>query len=760
MAQPAAARRAAAAADQRVESVPSTSSVAPCLEAKTQAHPLHPFVPSTHEHKLPNASDKRIQVSTSPHAAASTAAIAREKVPTIAGQQAADAESSGRAEEEARRRHFALAPPHMEPSQALPPSTPCPAPFRTRSPSVAGRSTTSHDLEQRRHEHLAKLQHTVQRHAALAAHAVQQQSTDEWLRTKWFLETEQRRRVQEPHVDKGKRVTTATATSIADSLLAQQQQVLRQQQMLREMLQKQHHHQQAQRQLQRQLQQGGDPTSPSVPTTMVSTPPASLTTPATPTSDAVKKKLVRNAFAMEMEALARICLRVANARTEGEMRPALEKLTTWLHACTDLALLQLAQRDYRDALARRRPMLMQQERWPLDLQVKAEYITQKMMHMLGTLLLREKSQAVEHHAALKAGAAAAAGPTPCTSSHAAGAVATTGSSPTSLVALVPRKRTMAAIEREYTDVKAQLQAKQVETNQRAKAKREAAKVDAAHAGSTLTSHDTMTAATMVATRPWQVDHVVAVKQPRLEATGLASPLRAARGSQPAAAPLSPRLAQQLYDVDLTLRTSSEPEDKMYLPSKMVAKLMSRALPETQEETHTSNKMKTLVRTLAARDEPVQISDDAVTFMQECVTEFLLYVTSEARDLAVLQNRRTKKGVGLSLTGAHVVESLTTLGFSSHARVLATYHDKVKASQDAAAQRKLARKKRMQEQAGRRAAEDIATTPNERMAMLRAAPSLRLGPVGPATTDIVRAHAATIAVSAPTATLGTPRTNSQ
>ncbi|OWZ11165.1 hypothetical protein PHMEG_00015859 [Phytophthora megakarya] len=158
-----------------------------------------------------------------------------------------------------------------------------------------------------------------------------------------------------------------------------------------------------------------------------------------------------------------------------------------------------------------------------------------------------------------------------------------------------------------------------------------------------------------------------------------------RPSTTSVPPISPRVAKQFYDLDLATRTSTESDDKMYLPTKMVSKIMYTISPAHSAQ---ENEVQ----------ESINISDDAVIFMQECVTEFLLYFTSEARDLSVMQNRRTKKGVGLSISGSNVVEGMENLGFTSYAQVLSGYNEKVKASQDAAARKKMERKKLIQQQA--------------------------------------------------------------
>jgi len=283
---------------------------------------------------------------------------------------------------------------------------------------------------------------------------------------------------------------------------------------------------------------------------------------------------------------------------------------------------------------------------------------------------------------------------------------------------------MATIEREYAEIKAQLQAKQVEINQKAKAKRDAAKMEAYKAVGAVSS-DATTAAMLAATykRQLEVEIPGSAKKPRTDAYARTSP-SIATSYQPSTTvvpSISPRVAQQFYDLDLATRTNTESDDKMYLPPKVVSKIMHKALPGTRGEdsggtVKREEKSKSLASaSLSAQQvddsaEAVSISEDAVTFMQECVTEFLLYFTSEARDLSIMQNKRTKKGVGLSISGANVVEGMENLGFTPYARVLAGYNEKVKASQDAAARKKMERKRLTQQQAMQRAVAAAASRP--------------------------------------------------
>lgn len=271
---------------------------------------------------------------------------------------------------------------------------------------------------------------------------------------------------------------------------------------------------------------------------------------------------------------------------------------------------------------------------------------------------------------------------------------------------VPVKRDIPTIEREYAELKAQLQAKQIETNQKAKAKRDAAKLEMAKAVGAASNSAILAASYK---RPLQVEIPGSMKKPRMDFGVTSTPVASYRPPTTSVPPISPRVAQQFYDLDLSTRTTTEPEDKMYLPPKLISKIMYRALPgDHKEETESKGRTPSpavspahSVQDLDSSDS-ISISDDAVTFMQECVTEFLLYFTSEARDLSIMQNRRTKKGVGLSISGNNVVEGMENLGFTSYARVLSGYNEKVKASQDAAARKKMERKKLIQQEAMKRA----------------------------------------------------------
>ncbi|KAG6623401.1 histone-fold-containing protein [Phytophthora cinnamomi] len=329
---------------------------------------------------------------------------------------------------------------------------------------------------------------------------------------------------------------------------------------------------------------------------------------------------------------------------------------------------------------------------------------------------------------------------------------------------------MATVEREYAEVKALLLAKQLETNQKAKAKRDAAKLEAAKAVGFVTT-DLTTTAMLTATykRPLQVDIPGSVKKPRTDS--YAMPTSTYQPSTASGPPISPRVAQKFYDLDLATRTTTDSDDKMYLPPKVISKIMYRALPGVHDEDAAAAtsagvafkredqaKSKTATPAVSpshsvhdhetsSSQDTISISDDAVTFMQECVTEFLLYFTSEARDRSIMENRRTKKGVGLSIAGEDVVESMENLGFTSYARVLAGYNEKVKASQDAAARMKIERKKLVQQKALEQARAAAAATIAANAAKMAAAGRTVGSPhsyvkIGPAASPLARPVAGT------------------
>ncbi|KAG7388687.1 hypothetical protein PHYBOEH_007768 [Phytophthora boehmeriae] len=660
-----------------------------------------------------------------------------------------------KAQEETRRLQFALAQQQVQQYQAMTKQLEAQSGI-AMTPSSAGATgagaapKTPEEFQKLRQEKLERMQQSVQKQAALAAQALQKRTNEDWLRNKLLLEQEQLRLLrlheqQLKQVGRGQNVTSATATNIADSLLAQQQQVLRQQQLLRDMLQKQQQQQQAD--IQRQLQQAGSRILANVQSTAGAKPPVTGTITTAP---AVVKRKAKTPLETQMEALARLALRLTTAKNDFEMRLALDKMTSWLHRCTQLPLLQIAQRDFREIMAKRRPLLVKANQWPMDLQVKSEYITQKIVQLVGVFMLRDKNKTTVTQTSTSTAANTAVALTPSTtvanttagntgvkqptvssSPSPAGAGAAPSSAqtlPTPQPAVAPTlsaaaattvaptdnsnavKPTMASIERDYSAMKIQMQVKQNDL-QLTKEKREAA---------VKVSTSTITATNK---RPLQVQIPGSLKKPRTDQGPITATAAKPRASAP---PISPRVAQQFYDLDLSTRESKDTDDKMYLPTKVISKIMEKALPGAYlsgAKAATSTSSSAIVKhvdlgkgklstsqaavpsttgrpssSMALNQDPIQISDDALMFMQECVTEFLLYFTSEARDISVLENRRTKKGIGISISGTNILEGMDNLGFASYARVLAIYNEKIKIMQETTAQKKWERKKEIKQRA--------------------------------------------------------------
>ncbi|TDH67512.1 hypothetical protein CCR75_008597 [Bremia lactucae] len=708
MAQPAATGAASTSAAPPVLLSTSSPSNQDRNEAKTHACPSYSALSSDTEQKPQNVAAESPSAKAEPptDSLEATVNVRAAKIAKLLSTQAVMIDCTTQEQEEVRKmQQLALAQQPVQQFQAMTQELEAPSRFAMKpsstisssptiiTPSVVGLVKTTNDLPKHQSEQLTKLQQNAPRQAQ----SVQPQSNEEWLRNKFLLEQEKPMllKLQTQQQD-GHSGNTATATLIADKLLTQQQQVLRQQQLFRSMLQKQQDQQKAQLHFKMQLQKGGN----TVPPLMPRITGKKSTTTATTTYYSMKKRKLKSAVDMELELLAKVCIRVASARTDCEMRQALDKMASWLHRCPKVILLQIAERDYRDSIAYRRPMLMQQNRWPLDLQVKSEWITQKIESLLAVSLLREQKKDAREKTVKKEATVNSAVGTFAVARHneLKGVFATTIKS--AALETIPLSTNKATVEREYAEVKAQLQSRQIEMNQKAKAKRDAAKLEASNVV------DSAATAAMAGTcykRPlqfqgsdsFQKSPISSIQTVTTSVTSMYRP-----PSTTTIPPISPQVAQHLYDLDLSPRATSEPDDKMYLPSRIVSKIMYNALPRASDPRGASQNIQSAQGCNAQEDhdsfqDSITISDDAVTFMQECVTEFLLYFTSEARDVSVLQNRKTKKGIGLSISGTHIVESMDNLGLTSYAQVLSKYNEKVKEFQEAAARRKIERKKMTQ-----------------------------------------------------------------
>nr|CCA23975.1 AlNc14C216G9012 [Albugo laibachii Nc14] len=161
--------------------------------------------------------------------------------------------------------------------------------------------------------------------------------------------------------------------------------------------------------------------------------------------------------------------------------------------------------------------------------------------------------------------------------------------------------------------------------------------------------------------------------------------------------------EELFDVDLSSRSckyAKEAEGRFYFPIKLISKVMRKAFDttdtddgalsskdDTQEDTSPlKKKLKPCTDTSA-----INIDADAVALMQECVTEFILYLTSEAAGHAAMNKLR------VNITGNDVVDGMKNLGFSSYASVLALLNEKLKVHQDDVSRKKLERKMQLKKE---------------------------------------------------------------
>ncbi|EQC33200.1 hypothetical protein SDRG_09184 [Saprolegnia diclina VS20] len=124
------------------------------------------------------------------------------------------------------------------------------------------------------------------------------------------------------------------------------------------------------------------------------------------------------------------------------------------------------------------------------------------------------------------------------------------------------------------------------------------------------------------------------------------------------------ISESPFFVDMTMRsaTPGADDDHLYIPVRNINKVMKAALP---------------------KESKVKIAEDAKELMQECVTEFLLYLTSETRDQAII-NKRGKT----TLTGSDALRALYNLGFTPYGDILGLYNDKIKVIQEEAAKVKI------------------------------------------------------------------------
>lgn len=503
--------------------------------------------------------------------------------------------------------------------------------------------------------------------SAVAAASPPVASGDDQLRQQLVLEQERLRTLQLREQQQQQQRMYAQASMAG----ATTEQLVRQQQQHMLYLQQQ---QQQQRAAIANLSKPAPAPSPPAPQAA----PAPSTKPAPPKK---RKKASPSPAESQMETLVRVFYSINMAKNDVDMRSGMDKMTAWVHRCSDAGLLRLAQRDFREIVVRKRSVLMQTMQWPSDLQVKFDYIQQKIIQVLLTA-----HKTIPMHLI-------------STSSTAHGAEGTTSAAGSNGNQDSEGIR-VAAREHAYAALKAQMMTMHQEQS------------------ATSSPASTKTPTTAAPKKRPMTDGAGKKKEkkPRQALTcqtgSAPNSVSGAKPLQPQPAPapvptptaVSPRVAQQTYDVDLSIRSCTinpdENDDKFYFPMRNIAKVMQRALVE---EVPASRKSPASVlvdggndkerppaeklseKALKSLNPPIKIDDDAVALVQECTTEFLLYLTSEARDFVALDKKKS------SITGTSLVQGLDNLGLPTYARVLGCFNDKIKKLQDAIAQKKLEKK---------------------------------------------------------------------
>ncbi|GAA5911607.1 hypothetical protein JCM6882_008051 [Rhodosporidiobolus microsporus] len=126
--------------------------------------------------------------------------------------------------------------------------------------------------------------------------------------------------------------------------------------------------------------------------------------------------------------------------------------------------------------------------------------------------------------------------------------------------------------------------------------------------------------------------------PALNAANL-PPLRAAgadaEGGEGGPAAVAPQLIQD-HEVE------QYREQDRYLPIANVGRIMKKCLPDT-----------------------TKVSKDAKECVQECTSEFISFITSEAAERCAVEKRKT-------INGEDILFAMTTLGFENYSEVLKVY----------------------------------------------------------------------------------------
>lgn len=120
-----------------------------------------------------------------------------------------------------------------------------------------------------------------------------------------------------------------------------------------------------------------------------------------------------------------------------------------------------------------------------------------------------------------------------------------------------------------------------------------------------------------------------------------------------------------HDADSHLRNCDYEikEQNRYLPIANVARVMKLALPPQ-----------------------AKLSKESKECVQECVSEFISFVTSQAMDRCMLENRKT-------LNGEDILWAMFTLGFEHYAETLKIYLAKYRQCEQLEAERRQGSRKR-------------------------------------------------------------------
>ncbi|TMW55282.1 hypothetical protein Poli38472_013173 [Pythium oligandrum] len=433
-----------------------------------------------------------------------------------------------------------------------------------------------------------------------------------------------------------------------------------------------------------------------------------------------KRKPAKSPSESQMEALVRALCRFQVARTDAETRTSLEKIVMWVHRCLDVCLLRFALRDFIDIVRTKLALLEQMSSWLTEIQPKCTYVQEKLKQVITALQSQQQAKDLQEQQKQLLDSAKQAQQTtasnPSTDKEKTSAVV---GGENDAIRISAREHAYAALK-EQTLATMQQQALQ-RAAQPKKKRPLTVDVSLTHPDGKKVRAETPADAPKSVTAPLGIQSTSAPSAPTVVAPTTSST---------PSAPISPRVAQHLFDLDLATRSCvlgpDEGEERLYFPLKPVANIMRKVLPggdtgrkekkakrgkqsgkaaddeddgddaedeeeHDEEKTHADDgddgdEIKGKAGKSGGGPElAVKVDDAAAVLMQECVSEFLLFLTSEARDYSMMEKKKT------TITGTHVVQATQNLGFTSYAKVLGRYNDKIRKMQDDQAQKKLEKK---------------------------------------------------------------------